>query len=157
MSSKWIRRRKKASLPWDFRALTVVAYTYSYDYREMPKGFFPVLQVQLSVAGGAGAIDVDAYLDTGAQYSLFDGAYLQGLGLNLLAGVARTLQTLTKNPVDSYVHTVRIEHDDLGSFDLPIGFSDVPIARNVLGRDFFDRVQVGFREHHRTFYMISAP
>jgi hypothetical protein len=31
------------------------------------------------------------------------------------------------------------------------------IQRNLLGRDFFDLVQVGFRENHSEFYVEPSP
>lgn len=32
-------------------------------------------------------------------------------------------------------------------------FSMADIQRNLLGRDFFDRIQVGFRESHSQFFI----
>jgi len=33
----------------------------------------------------------------------------------------------------------------------------VEISRNLIGRDFFNLVQVGFREKYLTFYLTPTP
>ena len=50
---------------------------------------------------------------------------------------------------------VRIYNPQFGYFDLEIGVSTAPIKRNILGRDFLDKVQFGLREHHQTFYLTA--
>jgi hypothetical protein len=48
-------------------------------------------------------------------------------------------------------------HPDLGSFTLEVGFSSTDIHRNLLGRDFFNLAQIGFRERFLTLYVTPAP
>jgi len=43
------------------------------------------------------------------------------------------------------------------SYALEIGFSENPIRRNLLGRGFFNLIQIGFRERYLTFYMTPTP
>ena len=43
-------------------------------------------------------------------------------------------------------HRVRLSHEELGHHELRVGFSEQPIARNLLGRDFFGLFQIGFWE-----------
>ena len=43
------------------------------------------------------------------------------------------------------------------TIDLDIGFSTVPLRRNLLGRDFFNLVQIGFRERQQVFYVRGEP
>ncbi len=52
---------------------------------------------------------------------------------------------------------VQLAHADLGTFELEIAFSTSEIQRNLLGRDFFDLVQVGIREHHLELLVTPAP
>ncbi|MCE7874415.1 hypothetical protein DYH09_29145 [bacterium CPR1] len=52
---------------------------------------------------------------------------------------------------------VTFEHPALGSFQLEIGFSPMHLARNLLGRDFLDLIQIGFREHRLEFYVLPCP
>ncbi len=103
------------------------------------------------------AVTVDAYLDSGARYSLFDGSILEVIGLRLLEGVRRDYFPVSGGPIEGRLHRVRLIHQSLGTFDLEIGFSTGPINRNVLGRDFFDVIQLGFREHRLTFYVEPTP
>ena len=55
------------------------------------------------------------------------------------------------------LHKVRLVHDSLGSHELTVGFSERRIARNLLGRDFFDLFQIGFREHHSKILFSHEP
>lgn len=59
--------------------------------------------------------------------------------------------------IDTIVHPIRLSHPDLGDFNLEIGFSTVPLRRNLLGRDFFNLVQIGFRERQQVFYVKTEP
>ena len=52
---------------------------------------------------------------------------------------------------------MRLFHGDLGEFELEIGFSESPIRRNILGRDFFNLLQIGFRERYLVFYVTPTP
>ncbi len=112
-----------------------------------------MIQVRLRQVNGQGdqAVDVDAFLDSGAETSLFDGAFLEVIGLNLLSGRPRSFISTMGPTHEGRMHRVRLEHEQLGNFDLEIGFSTGPISRNLLGRDFFDFLEVGFREHQESF------
>ena len=55
------------------------------------------------------------------------------------------------------LHAVQLSHADLGTFELEVAFSTTEIRRNLLGRDFFDLVQIGFREHHLAFFITPTP
>jgi hypothetical protein len=59
--------------------------------------------------------------------------------------------------VEARLHWVRLSHPELGDFDLEIGFTESPISRNLLGRDFFNLIQIGFRERYLTFYATPTP
>jgi len=138
--------------------VATVTYAHDFPYRVTERGTFPMVQVTLrSAHGDDQAIDVDAYLDSGAERSLFQGALLSGIGLNLFDGSLKRYQSVTGTTLEARVHLVRIEHEQLGEFELEIGFSVGEIARSLLGRDFFDRIQVGFREHHQMFFVESSP
>ena len=55
------------------------------------------------------------------------------------------------------IHPVRLTHSDLGDFELEVGFTSVNIKRNLLGRDFFNLLQIGFRERRQMFYVSLEP
>ena len=103
------------------------------------------------------AVTVDAFLDSGARYSLFDGSLLDVIGLALFDGDRRDYFPVSGGSIEGRVHRVRLIHERLGTFDLEMGFSTGPINRNILGRDFFDLIQLGFREHHLAFFIEATP
>ena len=59
--------------------------------------------------------------------------------------------------IEAIIHSVRLSHPELGDFNLEIAFSTVPLRRNLLGRDFFSLVQIGFRERQQIFYVRAEP
>jgi hypothetical protein len=115
---------------------------------------FPILpltiRAQRQVTRSA---DVPAYLDSGAERSLFDGTLAGVIGLDLLSGSRLAFASTAGFSVEAMVHPVRLSHPDLGQFDLDLAFSTVPLRRNLLGRDFLHLVQIGFRERHQAFYV----
>ncbi len=41
----------------------------------------------------------------------------------------------------------------VGEFDIRLAFSIDPITVNILGRDFFDLIRIGFDEHEQIFHV----
>lgn len=136
-----------------------VGYTHQLDY---PYGAdqrcFPGLLLRIwSPDFPEQALETDAYWDSGAERSLFDGQIGRALGLDLLGGRPIPYRSTAGREVEGRLHQVRFSHPDLGSFQLEIGFSIEPISRNLLGRDFFNLIQVGFRERYLAVYMTPSP
>jgi len=138
--------------------LVKVSYEYRFEYAHDPDGRFPRLEVRVAKTGTpAEPIDVWAYLDSGAERSLFNGWIGAALGIDILEGPPIVYETGSGAPLSATLHSVRLFHPDLGEFDLEIGLSSSEIPRNLLGRDFFDLVQIGFREHHLAFFLTPRP
>lgn len=130
-------------------------FPYPYDLNGER---FPRLTFRLTNPENPGqSVDVDAYLDSGAQRSLFDGGIGRAVGIDLLTGDQKQYESATGSSIAGRLHRVRLEHPDLGSFDLEVGFSSSRIKRNLLGRDFFNLVQIGFRERRLAFYVTPEP
>lgn len=136
-----------------------ITYEHEFEYAHDPDGKrFPRLSFQIARAFDPQlTLDVDAYLDCGASRSLFSGRLGRVLGIDVLAGSEVVFQTTTGASLSARFHPVRLTHPDLGSFDLDVGFSSIDIHRNLLGRDFFDLAQIGFRERHLKFYVTPSP
>lgn len=136
-----------------------VQYSHSFNYQEFGDKSFPVLQIGVSspLHPESGSIDIDGYLDSGAEYSLLNGWIAKSLGFDLYNGSVRQYNTTAGNTIEGRVHRVRLSHPDLGSFELEMGFSNERISRNLLGRDFFDLIQIGFRQRHRVYYLTPTP
>jgi hypothetical protein len=103
------------------------------------------------------SVDLVAHLDTGAGRSVFDGARLSSLGLDLMAGREIRLGSVSGFALTARIHRVDLSHLNLGRFTMDVAISTVPIQRNLLGRDFFQHIQIGFREFHHTFLITVAP
>jgi hypothetical protein len=135
-----------------------VDYQYSFNYRQFGSGIFPVLQVRIARRDDPErGIDTDVYLDSGAQRSLIDGRLLGALEIDLLNDKRQPYSSTAGHTITGYLHDVRLTIPNVGDFDLEIGFSDVQITRNLLGRDFFNLVQIGFREQQLEYYLDPAP
>jgi hypothetical protein len=139
--------------------MVTVNYDYEIAYGHDPNGRqYPRLTLTLAHPGDPEqAVDLDAYLDSGAERSLFNGSFAPVLGIDLLDGHGITFQSVSGHRLAARLHPVRISHPSLGSFDFEVGFSTGAIARNLLGRDFFSRVQIGFRESRLTLYVTALP
>ena len=135
-----------------------VDYQYSFNYRQLESGSFPVLQVRITRQDDPElGVDADVYLDSGAERSLFNGQLLAALEIDLINDKPKPYGSTIGNSITGYLHDVRLTVPDVGDFSLEIGFSEVQITRNLLGRDFFNLVQIGFREHQLQYYLNTNP
>ncbi len=137
-----------------------VSYQYQFPYpydertgRSFPRLAFTVVNRQ----DLSRSLDVDAYLDSGAERSFFNGEIATALGIELLGGEECPYATTTGAEIHGRVHPVRLSHPELGSFDLEVAFSLDRIQRNLLGRDFFALTQIGFREQHSMIFVTPSP
>jgi hypothetical protein len=118
---------------------------------------FPGLFVELqNPSNPAKSIQIPAELDSGAEYSLFEGKLAIAIGLDLFEGKPFAFELNNGISLDARVLPVVISHAELGRFELHARFSTGPIRRSILGRDFFDLLQVGFDEHHSEVYLSTA-
>jgi hypothetical protein len=138
-----------------------MAYTHSFSYQidSLSGETFPGLPVRLSLPEDERTfLDLFTHLDTGASCSIFDGApAVSTLGINVMDGREIGLSTVGGFALTARIHRVQISHPQLGRFTLDAAISTVPIARNLLGRDFFQQIQIGFREFHHTFHVAAVP
>ncbi len=136
-----------------------VSYEHQFDYFHDQRGErFPALQIRIATPGNPEqALDIDAYIDSGAERSLLDGSIGRALGLDLFAGRQIPYVSTIGVRMEGWLHRVRLSHPDLGYFELEVGFSTGTIRRNLLGRDFFNLIQIGFRERHLAFYVTPTP
>ena len=141
---------------------TTVTYTHSFSYSidQFSGEAFPGLEVRVSLPGGSAdnAVDLIAHLDSGAMRSVFDGSRIVSiLGLDLMAGREIKLGFLSGFNLSARIHRLELSHPDLGSFTLDAAITTVPLTHNLLGRDFFQHLQIGFREFHHSFLITAAP
>lgn len=141
--------------------MQAVIYQHEFLYvfpEENNATSFPglLIEVRNPVNEGNG-IEVQAHLDTGAEYSLFTGEIAAAIGLNLLEGDPVTFSSTAGTEVDARRHGIVLAHEILGNFPMNLAFSTGDIRRNLLGRDFMRLIQIGFREYHTEFYVTPTP
>lgn len=139
--------------------MITVSYEHRFEYaHDADGGRFPRLEIRVAHPKNEdAALDVWAYRDSGAERTLFNGWIGSALGIDLLDGRELVYQTGSGGHLTARVHPLHLFHPDLGDFELEVGLSSSDIPRNLLGRDFFDRVQIGFREHQLAFFITARP
>lgn len=131
-----------------------IPYRYDHEY----DAYFPILQLRITNAHDADQyVDIDAYLDSGAVRSFFDGWIATAIGLDLLSGERLNHGASSGAQAIGHLHHVLLSHETLGRFPLEVSFSEQPLSRSLLGRDFFNLIQIGFREHHQTLLIDPRP
>ena len=140
--------------------MVTVEYTHEFDYGHTEKeGVCPVIAVSMSppeMSSDEG-VEVDAFLDSGASISLFNGSFLRGFDIDVMNDRGKVFTSTAGVPLTAYLHRVTLTLPELGTFNLDVAFSIDPIRRNLLGRDFFKLVQIGFRENQLKYFLISTP
>lgn len=134
-----------------------VSYPFRLDYLRDPVTGqpFPGLWLAVRHPVESKQLEVQCHLDSGAEVSLFDGQIGKAIGLELQDGDSLTFSSTTGAEIVGRRHSVRIGHPELGVRPLEVAFSEAPILRNLLGRDFFGLFQIGFRE--RQSALMFAP
>jgi hypothetical protein len=122
------------------------------------EGDSPIITVSMSpLHDPESGVDVDAFLDSGTSTSLFNGSFLQGFDIAVINDHPKTFRATSGASLTAYLHAVRLTLPTVGVFDLTVAFSIDPIIRNLLGRDFFNLVQIGFRERHLQYFLQPTP
>lgn len=134
----------------------VFAYRYSdADNDERYPGL--IVEISNPARPELPPIEIDVWIDSGCGRSLLDGEYCALMGMELFAGRPFQYVSTSGQSVDARLHRVRLSHPDLGIFELEVGFSTSRVQRNLLGRDWFHYVQIGFQERLAEIYVNSSP
>jgi hypothetical protein len=135
-------------------------FSFKYAFEAISNDYYPSLTVRISRAGYPNlVVDIEAHLDTGTSRSLFDGDIIgSALYLDIFTGARWSYVSTAGISVEAWIHRLEVWPSAIGSaLVMDIGLSNGPIRRNLLGRDFLDRIQIGFREHHQEFYITPKP
>lgn len=125
-------------------------YQHCYDYPSDKEGItlFPRL-----IANQQDLL-VEAKLDTGAAYCLFERTCAERLGIRVESGYKRRLNTLTGG-FEAYGHEVTFRMLDL-EFVLTAFFAaDYAISRNLLGRNWLRLVRLGLVDYDSLLYLSA--
>lgn len=113
-----------------------------------PKNFAPIVPVKLQ--GKEGMIEFEAYIDSGASYSIFHTDRAELLGIDYTKGKTAYLVVGDGGLLEIYLHNIPVIFAGK-EFIATIGFSkNLGSGFNLLGRkSFFDRFRICFDDFHK--------
>lgn len=119
--------------------------SYTFPYLKHERFYVPSIPVGLFLGGAWNR--VFAYVDSGAQFSVFDAAIMESLRLSYQRAQRIDLTVGDGNTLPVYLHRVCVSIGD-ESFFAPIGFSEkLRIGFNLLGRSgIFNHFDVTFSD-----------
>lgn len=96
---------------------------------------------------------IEAKIDTGSTYCIFNKSYGEKLGVEIEKGLNETISTANSR-FRAFGHQMTLVIDDY-EFDATVFFSeDENFNRNVLGRHgFLDRVIIGINDYDGKIYL----
>lgn len=119
-----------------------------YPYLQERGKFAPIIPIRLE--GKSGWVTFDAYVDSGATYSIFKPEMAEILGIELDKGEKQYVTVGDGSLITVYLHKVKV---DLAGkiFEATIGFSkQLGIGFNILGRkDIFGSFVITFNEREK--------
>ena len=120
-----------------------------YPYREVSPGFFAPI-INLEIWTGGRWVECDAYVDSGATYSIFHTDMAAILGLTYYKGRKIMIRVGDGKLIPVYLHKLPIQFAG-HKFTAVIGFSEkLGVGFNLLGRvDFFNRFRICFNDKER--------
>ena len=122
----------------------------TFPYVQLGTLYLPIVPV--TIVSRTLAINTDAYVDSGAFYSIFRGEILESLQLSKEQGRLKMLKAADGKLIRSYLFRLPLQIGDIKLRGL-IAFSDeLNVGFNLLGRhsifDCFD--EVAFNERKKT-------
>ena len=130
-----------------------VAHTFTFRTKHSYDTTKVGITVPVELTDGTNVVQVDAKLDTGASFCIFERAYGEMLGLNVEDGTP-TLVSTANSTFQAFGHWLTMTA--LGfQFDVVVYFAaDESIRRSVLGRrGFIDQLRLCLIEHDGELYI----
>lgn len=113
-----------------------------------PNDFAPIIPIK--IWGKRGWLDLEAYIDSGASFSIFNIDRAEILGIDYRKGRMFHLIVGDGGLLEVYTHRLKVELNGK-QFIAEIGFSkQLGVGFNLLGRrSFFDHFRICFDDLHR--------
>lgn len=139
--------------------MLIVAYAERYPYRyETVDRAYPIFTVMLrNPLDATQAVEADGFLDSGAEISVFGGWVAQAIGLDPTAGRPWRLESALGAAISARRMEVHVQIPGVGRYPLIPAFVLDEMKRNLLGRDIFNMMQLGFQERHQEFLLGPNP
>ena len=115
-----------------------------FYYQELAGRLLPIVPIELK---GKEWISFDAYVDSGASYSIFHADICEDLGIELESGKEGFISMADRSQIKIYMHNIRVKIAEK-EFTAAIGFSrHLGIGFNIIGRlDVFNKFKICFDE-----------
>ena len=119
-----------------------------FPYIQFRGKLVPVVPIKFKA--GEEWVELKAYVDSGASYSIFHSSIVEILNLELEKGRKAYVTVGDGSQIIVYLHKIIVRIAEL-EFDATIGFSrHLGIGFNIIGRlDIFDRFRVCFDESEK--------
>ncbi len=119
-----------------------------FEYQELAGSLLPIVPIELK---GKEWISFDAYVDSGASYSIFHADMAEDLGINLEEGKEDYISVADGSRIKIYMHNIDVKIANK-VFNARIAFSKhLGVGFNIIGRlDIFDRFKICFDEKERS-------
>ena len=113
-----------------------------FPYKKLAGKLLPVVPIELK---GGEWISYDAYVDSGAGYSIFHSDVIDDLEIKLEDGEKTYITVGDGSQIIAYLHKILVKIADQ-EFVAGIGFSErLGIGFNIIGQsDIFDRFKICF-------------
>jgi hypothetical protein len=126
----------------------------NFPYIFLEGRYLPIVPLELL---GKEWIELHAFVDSGASYSIFHADIAGILGIEYTEGDKNFMTVGDGAQILVYTHNVKVRFADR-EFTAKIGFSDrLGIGFDILGREgFFDRFVVCFDDEKRILKILEA-
>ena len=131
------------------------AKTYIVRYKLHRGQLHPI--VRFGLQAEVAAVQLTAYVDSGAAYSVFDTVWAARLGLKYKRGRLIRPTVADGRTIRVYLHRLKVLFGH-HSFPATVGFSDqLGVGFNLLGRkDIFKRLSFTFNDYHQVLIVRDA-
>jgi hypothetical protein len=132
--------------------VVIVTYTLSFRTRLHYDTTKIGITIPVELTCGTNVVQVDAKLDTGASFCIFERAYGEMLGLDVESGT-RTPVSTANSTFEAFGHWLTMTASGF-QFDVIVYFAtDENIRRSVLGRrGFIDQLRLCLIDHAGELY-----
>jgi len=113
-----------------------------FPYKKLAGRFLPIVPIEVK---GKEWVSYDAYVDSGAGYSIFHSDVAEDLEISLEDGDKVYITVGDGSQIITYLHKILVRVADQ-KFKVTIGFSErLGIGFNIIGQeDIFDRFKICF-------------
>jgi len=120
-----------------------------FPYFQLEKDNFAPI-IPLKILGKEGWISFEAYIDSGASFSIFNIDRAKILGINYIKGEKIRVVVGNGDLLEVYIHRLQVEMAN-SRFHAQIGFSpQLGIGFNLLGRkSFFEHFKICFDDKNK--------